>query len=184
VAIALENAAESNLIGLKPTVDSTVDSTVRRQFEQRRPISYPPWEGTLVLTMSLAPDKEHTQTMSLVERVILCRGRWMQTAMYLALHWRHRPSPRRISVSSLWMSRRTSIAADLPPSESWLGFTNWFSHRTYHASREYVGYIFLNAWYSRVRNNSSNPIFKRTLLKHVFHKSRFYHLSTIPQSLI
>ena len=28
VAIALENAAESNLIGLKPTVDSTV----RRQF--------------------------------------------------------------------------------------------------------------------------------------------------------
>jgi hypothetical protein len=37
VAIALENAAESNLIGLKPTVDSTV----RRQFEQRRPISYP-----------------------------------------------------------------------------------------------------------------------------------------------
>jgi hypothetical protein len=30
------------------------------------------------------------------------------------------------------------------PSETWLGFFNWFTYRTYHASREYAGYIFLN----------------------------------------
>jgi hypothetical protein len=71
VAIAVENAAESNLIGLKPTVDSTV----RRQFvefaSRSRKVRVAKSGASWVFLSSMAPEKEEVIQVEGIASVIL-----------------------------------------------------------------------------------------------------------------